>query len=288
MPRQEKNTLFRREALQRLDDIDELDRLVTVTHPRAWLTLGAVAALIIVALVWASVGRLATTVTGQGALIAGSHISRVSCVDGGQLESLSVTLGQRVSPGDEVAVVVSPGGSDGLSQRTTVTTPYGGQVVSLAAYPGQYLSPGAPIMTVEPANVPLTAILFVPVETGKDVRPGQEVQVMPANASVDEYGYIPGEVLYVASLPATPESMQAVLQNEFLVQQFAAQGPTIRVEARLQRDPSTASGYAWSSSDGPAGKLAAGTTCTASIVLSRSAPITLAFPALERILSGDE
>ena len=82
--------------------------------------------------------------------------------------------------------------------------------------------------------------------------------------------------------------MQAVLQNEFLVQQFAAQEPTIRVEARLQRDPSTPSGYAWSSSDGPAMRLAAGTTCTASIVLSRSAPITLAFPALERVLGGAE
>ena len=107
MPRQDKNALFRREALQRLDDIDELDRLVTVTHPRAWLTLGAVAALIIVALVWASVGRLATTVSGEGILIAGSHISRVTAADAGQLESLSVMLGQTVSPGDEVATVIS-------------------------------------------------------------------------------------------------------------------------------------------------------------------------------------
>ena len=54
--RQDKSRLFRREALERLDDIDELDHLVTVTHPRAWLALGAVAALIVVALAWASFG----------------------------------------------------------------------------------------------------------------------------------------------------------------------------------------------------------------------------------------
>ncbi len=288
MPRQDKNTLFRREALQRLDDIDELDRLVTVTHPRAWLTLGAVATLIIVALVWASVGSLATTVSGEGILIAGSHISRVSTVDGGQLESLSARLGEIVAPGDPVATVVSSAGGATADDRSIVTTPYGGKVVSLAAYPGQYLAPGAPIMTVEPTNLPLTATLYIPVETGKDVRPGQEVQVMPADASVDQYGYIPGLVLFVADLPSTPESMQAVLQNEFLVQQFAAQGPTIRVEVSLAKDPDTVSGYAWSSSEGPAMKLSAGTLCTASIVLSRSAPITYAFPALERVLGGGE
>ena len=288
MPRQDKNTLFRREALQRLDDIDELDRLVTVTHPRAWLTLGAVAALIIIALVWASVGRLATTVSGDGIRIAGAHIARVTTADGGQLESLSVMPGQTVSPGDQVATVVAADGGAAPASRSTVSTPYGGTVVSLAAYPGQYLAPGAPIMTVEPQGVRLTATLYIPVDTGRDVRPGQEVQIMPASASVDQYGYIPGRVLFVSELTSTPESMQAVLQNEFLVQQFAAQGPTIRVEANLQTDPSTPSGYAWSSSEGPNAKLAAGTTCTASIVLSRSAPITYAFPALEWVLGGSD
>jgi hypothetical protein len=49
--RHDQSELFRREALERLDDIDELDHLVTVTHPRAWLALGAVAALVIASVV---------------------------------------------------------------------------------------------------------------------------------------------------------------------------------------------------------------------------------------------
>lgn len=288
MPRQDKNTLFRREALQRLDDIDELDRLVTVTHPRAWLTLGAVAALIITALVWASVGRLATTVSGDGILLAGSHVMRVASTEGGQLERVDVRLGENVVVGQTVATVTFSESGTTPAGHGTIVSPYEGRIVSLQAYPGQYLAPGAPVLTVEPTDVPLTATLYLPVTTGKKVRPGQEVQIMPASASVDEYGYIPARVTFVADLPSTPESMQAVLQNAFLVQQFAAQGPAIRIEARLKEDHGTYSGYAWSSSSGPAMRMSAGTTCSARIVLSRSAPITYAFPALERVLGGNE
>lgn len=288
MPRQDKNTLFRREALQRLDDIDELDRLVTVTHPRAWLTLGAVAALILTALVWASVGRLATTVSGDGILLAGTHMMRVTTVEGGQLERLDVGIGEVVTPGDTVGtLLVGESGTDPATHGAVVS-PYGGRVVSIQAYPGQFLAPGAPLLTVEPTDVPLTATLYLPVDTGTRVQPGQEVQIMPANASVDEYGYIPATVTFVATLPSTPESMQAVLQNDFLVQTFAAGGPAIRIEARLREDRKTVSGYAWSASDGPATRISAGTTCSARIVLKRSAPITYAFPALERVLGGAE
>jgi multidrug efflux pump subunit AcrA (membrane-fusion protein) len=288
MPRQDKNTLFRRQALARLDDIDELDRLVTVTHPRAWLTLGAVAALIITALVWASVGRLATTVDGEGILLAGSHVMRVSTIEGGQLEALEIGLGDEVQSGEAVATMLLAGAGSSPTEHGTVVSPYSGRIVSLQAYPGQYVAPGAPILTVEPDGVPLSATLYLPVDTGKKVRLGQEVQIMPANANVDEYGFIPARVTFVATLPSTPESMQAVLQNAFLVQQFADTGPAIRVEARLEKDDSTPSGYAWSSSTGPATTLSAGTTCTARIVLSRSAPITYAFPALQRVLGGGE
>ncbi len=288
MPRQDKNTLFRRQALASLDDIDELDRLVTVTHPRAWLTLGAVAALIVAAIIWASVGRVASTVSCDGILLAGSYVTRVTTLEGGQLEHLDVRLGQTIVPGQTVATLDTGAGDDAGPPTATVVSPYEGRVVSLQAYPGQYLTPGAPVLTVEPTDVPLLATLYLPVDLGAQVRRGQEVEIMPADVDVDTYGFIPGRVVSVADMPSTPESMQAALQNEFLVEQFSAAGPVIRVEATLNRDPATFSGYAWSSSDGPRMKLPGGTTCAARIVLERVAPITYAFPALGQMLGGGE
>ena len=288
VPRQDRNTLFRRQALASLDDIDELDRLVTVTHPRAWLTLGAVAALIVAALIWASIGSVTSTVSCDGILLAGPYVTRVTTLEGGQLERLDVNLGETIVAGQTVATLQT--GTDGAGDPASaaVVSPYEGRVVSLQAYPGQYLTPGAPVLTVEPTDAPLLATLYLPVDLGAHVRAGQEVEIMPTDVDVETYGFIPGRVVSVADMPSTPESMQAVLQNEFLVQQFSAAGPVIRVEATLSRDPATFSGYAWSSSDGPQMKLPGGTTCTARIVLERVAPITYAFPSLGQMQGGGE
>jgi multidrug efflux pump subunit AcrA (membrane-fusion protein) len=287
MPRQDKNMLFRRQALARLDDIDELDRLVTVTNPRAWLTLGAVAAIIIAALVWASFSKLDTAVNGEGILLSGGYVMRVTSPDAGQLDSLSVALGQHVTAGQTVAVLVTDTGqTSSQAGRTEVVSPYTGMVVSLQAYPGQFLTPGAPVITIEPLSAPLEATLYLPVDAGKQVRPGQEVQITPATVSVDKYGFMLARVSYVAQLPSTPESMQAVLQNDFLVQQFSAAGPVIRVEATLVPDRRNRSGYAWSTSSGPSYRISTGTSCTARIVLSSSPPITYVFPSLKSYLGG--
>lgn len=286
MARQDKSRLFRREALERLDDIDELDHLVTVTHPRAWLALGAVAALIIVALAWASFGRLDTTVTGQGILLTGGRSLTVSALEDGRLARLLVAPGDRVTAGETVALV-EPGGLPAATQaagaQAAVTSPYDGAVGSLQAYAGQFVVAGTPLFTVVPEGEPLVATLFLPVDVGKTVEPGQEVQIMPTTASADEYGYLRAEIGFVAEAASTPQGMDAVLQNAFLVRQFSAAGPVLRVEATLVGDPATPTGYAWSSSDGPPEPITDGTTCTARIVLSSAAPITYAFPALGRL-----
>ena len=289
MPRTDKNTLFRHEALARLNDIDELDRLVTVTHPRAWLTLGAVAALIITAVVWASIGKLATTVSGEGMLLRGGHTLRVVTPYAGQLAKLDVGLGDRVSVGQTVATIaVSDSQAAGPSAPAEVVSAYSGVVDSLQAYAGQYLAPGAPLVSIEPTDEPLLVTLYLPDEVGKKVRPGQKAQIIPSTVNVEEYGYLRGVVIFVAILPSTPESMAAVLQNDYLVQQFSAVGPTLRIQAKLIEAPANPSGYAWSSSHGPDMQISSGTACSARIVLSEDAPITYAFPGLKRYLGGTD
>jgi multidrug efflux pump subunit AcrA (membrane-fusion protein) len=278
--RQDKSGLFRREALERLDDIDELDHLVTVTHPRAWLALGAVAVLIVVGLAWASFGRLDTTVSGSGILLAGGRTLSVSPVESGRLTTLTVSQGDMVATGQTVATV-EPAGRPGT--ESAVTSPYDGVVGSVQTFPGQYVDAGAPLLTVVPRDEPLVATLYLPVAEGKKIENGQEVQIVPADVSVDEYGYLLARVSYVASQASTPEDLQSVLQNEFLAAEFSAAGPVVRVEASLVRDQSTPSGYAWSSQQGPPEPITDGTTCSARIVLSSAAPITYAFPALGRL-----
>ena len=283
MPRQDKNTLFRREALQRLDDIDELDRLVTVTHPRAWLTLGAVAALIIVALVWASVGSLATTVSGEGILIAGSHIMRASAPWTAGNSRPSGALGRVVAPGRARRGHVAPPPEPRRRANGAVVTPYGGKVVSLQAYPGQYLAAGRAAHHRGARGVPLTATLYLPVETGKNVRPGQEVQIMPANVERRPVRLHPRP--------------RAVRRRSAVHARGHAGRPAERLPRAAIRRRRAGHPRRGEAGEGPGHaerlrlvvvqrarhQLSAGTLCTARIVLSRTAPITYAFPAARAV-----
>src|SRR5271156_521430 len=60
---------IRQAAIERVNDPEQLDRLLTVTSARGWIALTAVAGLIGVAVGWSLVGRLPSYVEGQGAFI---------------------------------------------------------------------------------------------------------------------------------------------------------------------------------------------------------------------------
>lgn len=63
--------MFRKESLDRLSALEELDELMTVTSPRGWLALLALGGLLAALVVWALSASIVTTVGGRGMLVAG-------------------------------------------------------------------------------------------------------------------------------------------------------------------------------------------------------------------------
>ena len=320
--------LFRKEAFAKLDALDELDRLVTVTRPRAWLALGAMGLLIVAGLVWAIVGSMATTVDGAGILLRGGRILQVASPYPGQVKELLVGLGNQVTVGQPIATILQPELSvevewrtaeveqlraaslrqdtaearqaltqaeealqtaqAALAQRSMVLSTYAGTVTSIQVFPGQFVTTAAPMLTVEPDGLPLVATLYVPDGVGKKMKTGMQVQVVPSNVSVEQYGYLLGTITMVSAMPSSPESMKAVLQNDILVQEFTSGQVAIRVQVALEESSANSSGYAWSSSKGPSFEISSGTVCSGRVILGKQAPITHAFPSLARLLgSGD-
>ena len=77
--------------------------------------------------------------------------------------------------------------------------------------------------------------------------------------------------------------MMRILHNEQLVDSFLSEtnGTPIGVRAELVAEPSTPSGYRWTSGTGPDVALTSGTRCTAYVTTRTQRPIELVFPALE-------
>lgn len=100
--------LFRREALEKLQNPDRLDELLVVTSPRSWMAVGALSTLLVAATIWGIWGRVTTSVAGMGIFIRGGGLVRVVSVGSGTLWQLRAAPGAIVREGEVVAVLSRP------------------------------------------------------------------------------------------------------------------------------------------------------------------------------------
>lgn len=167
-----------------------------------------------------------------------------------------------------------------LDENVAVTSPFAGRVLELLVDRGDLVTPGVPILSLESPGDELMALLYVPAATGKLVREGMETRVSPLNVKKEEFGYLLGQVTRVSSFPATPRGMLRRLGNQKLVDRLMGEGAPIQVEVRLRADPSTPSGFTWSSSRGPDLAITSGTLAIGSVVVRQERPIEWVIPAL--------
>lgn len=171
-----------------------------------------------------------------------------------------------------------------LELASALRSPLDGRVAEVLAEKDAIVDEGTPIVLVEYGNPVLDAVLYAPAGQGKRIREGMVAHVAPDTVRRSEYGTLSARVIHVGRYPSTREEMLRVLNDENLVQSFLETGPPLLVEARLEPDPTTVSGYRWSSGKGPPVELTVGTLSTATVTVLEHRPIALVIPALRRFL----
>ena len=164
-----------------------------------------------------------------------------------------------------------------------VESPHSGLLVEQRADPGDVIDAGRTVFTVELSDQPLDSVIFVPLE-GKRLTPGMKVQLSPAGVPWEEYGYMLGTVQSVSPGPASSASMNALLRNDALVQQFSAGGGAYLVVVDLLEDARSPSGFKWTTRLGPSMPIGSGTLLRARFIVGEQRPIHLVVPALRRWL----
>ena len=185
--------------------------------------------------------------------------------------------------------------------ESAVVSPYNGTVAEVQVNPGELVERGTSLFTLVPKDAadnsaksddplnsaamgPLVAVLYVAPTFGKQVRPGDMVQVAVSTARREEFGFIVGRVRTVAEIPSTAEGMERVLKNKQLVQTMSKNAAPFEIEAELFADPTTKSGYRWSSSHGPNLKINSGTLITAEIEVRDLPILSLVIPQTRTLL----
>ena len=174
-----------------------------------------------------------------------------------------------------------------LGRNSEVISPIDGRVLEVKVSPGSVLSVGTPIISIEDESVKLEAVVYVPADQGKNIKPGMQVHVAPSTVKREEFGTMTGTVVNVSDFPMTPQGMSAVLHNESLVTLFSHDGAPYAVIVDLERDPSTASGYHWSVGKGPEISLTSGTLAQGEITTRNRRPLDLVIPLIKKLTGLD-
>jgi multidrug resistance efflux pump len=97
--------IFRQEALDALSSPEQLDRLMQITSPQAWLPLLATGLLVVGTGIWSVVGRIPLTVTGKGILIRPRTVLQLQASSTGQLLNLNIKPGDKVKLGQVLGTI---------------------------------------------------------------------------------------------------------------------------------------------------------------------------------------
>ncbi|MEM6701166.1 MAG: NHLP bacteriocin system secretion protein [Acidobacteriota bacterium] len=164
-------------------------------------------------------------------------------------------------------------------QGSLVVSDFAGRVVQIKQPAGSIIGPGMAILDVEPFELDLEAVFYVPSKDGKKIVPGMEVLIQPATVKREEFGSIVGEVISVGSFPESQESLLRTLRNQVLAGQLSGSGANFQVKARMY-PAETTSGFQWDKGAGPALGVFSGTPIEARITTKTKAPVSMVLPIM--------
>jgi hypothetical protein len=252
--------IYRQEALDRLSSPEQFDQLMPVTSPRGWIALAGAGLLLVVASLWAVLGTITVTVDGPGIFVRQGGVYSVTAADTGRVNTVEVRVGDEVRAGQALFHLDSsqPGG------QQKVVSPREGRVLGINVRKYDSVEKGATLLTLEPLNVPLEAVLFIPATEGYQVNPGDPARVA-AGGKGEQGGRLRGRVRRASRYPADRATLLRILRNEGLADQVSRSGPCLIVVVELD-EPLDETG------------LYSGAPCHAHIVVATKRPISLVLP----------
>jgi HlyD family secretion protein len=165
---------------------------------------------------------------------------------------------------------------------TQVTSTISGRIVDVLKRSGDRVALGEVIAEVETEaqGQALEVVAFVPVSFGQVVAPGHPVQVTVAGIKREESGFLKGQVVWVSPGPVGSDQVAAITKD---VENASA---SYQLRIAPQEDPTTISGYAWSTGKGPPQQIGGGVQVQIAVEVGERTPISLLIPYLRGMFGG--
>ena len=176
-----------------------------------------------------------------------------------------------------------------LEKQSNVVCEHSGRVSEITAAVGQVISPGTKIAAIleEDPTAPLICLGYFQVKDGKRIRSGMSVRTALDSVQRERHGSLISRVQATTPFPITREAASNSIGNSELARALIGDSRQLEVVIDLNVDPSTPSGYAWTSSRGPNSQLTVGTTANIDVELEARRPISFLLPFLRGWVGSD-
>lgn len=166
-----------------------------------------------------------------------------------------------------------------------ITAPKDGRVIQLDVDLGKQIPAGTSIMWMEAAedqNKPLPFYAFIPTSMGEKIKEGMEAQINLLSVNQQLYGYLLGTVSEVLPYAASESAQQLAGISSKELKEYLQMGPSsMLVLITLTPDPSTPSGYKWTTKKGPSQRLGIGSKGDVRIIIEKKSPISYVLPPVK-------
>jgi HlyD family secretion protein len=168
-----------------------------------------------------------------------------------------------------------------------------GTVLDLQVIAGQTVSTGQRLGTIgrpdQPSadDRPLRVVAYFAPADARRLPLGLPVEVVPLWNQRGRFGGMVGKVKQVLTLPATEDDISTTIGNDQLAQELIKNGPVMRSEIELERDPSSVDGYRWTLSGGSGVfPIREGLTVSTHAYVEWRSPISYVIPGLRSLTGG--
>lgn len=272
--------IYRKSALERISNPEQLDKALTVTSPFSWLVLVGITLILVVTIIWSIVGTIPVTISATGIVASPVNTNAVYTEETGTVVSTMVRLGDELTFGTPVLTYRL-----GSGDVKTLYSDQVGTVSDLVVKNGDSLTPGNEVLRLAPSlSVPQAVICYVPLAQAKKMERGMRVRIFMDSADSQTYGHMEARIVNIDAHAASNRGLGLVLGTDNnLASSFLNNGPVVAVTCELYPDAETASGYYWSNEKGKKLEVSNGSLITAKVITEEVAPITKLFAKLKEI-----
>lgn len=166
---------------------------------------------------------------------------------------------------------------------STVLSPEEGRALEILVRLGDQVDVKTPLTWMERpqdlGNQELVFFSYFPVQVGNRIKSGMSVTIEPTTVNVQEYGSIIGRVKEVSPFTLSEQQLLSTLGNRQLVKYLTEDLlSVIQVIVEGKPDPSTESGFAWTSGEGPPFKIPTGSVSVVKVLVEEQPPISYLIP----------